>query len=107
LFIYLFICLFIFFIYLFVSFRSGVVVICTIHQPSRMVFETFDYLLLMKKGGNTVYFGEIGPASRDLVSYFERNGAQPFPRNGNPADTMLDVVAPAGGEAEFEWSQDK
>ena len=47
--------------------KSGVVVICTIHQPSRMVFETFDYLLLMKRGGNTVYFGEIGRASRELV----------------------------------------
>ena len=87
--------------------KSGVVVICTIHQPSRMVFETFDHLLLMKKGGNTVYFGEIGPASRKLISYFESNGAPAFPRDANPADVMLDVVAPAGADTKIEWSGDK
>jgi hypothetical protein len=26
-------------------------VICTIHQPSRMVLEAFDYMLLLKRGG--------------------------------------------------------
>lgn len=32
--------------------KSGKTVICTIHQPSRMVLEKFDYMLLLKNGGS-------------------------------------------------------
>lgn len=55
-------------------------------------------MLLLKRGGNTVYFGPIGPASADLVGYFERNGAPKFPLSANPADIMLNVVDPASGK---------
>lgn len=72
--------------------RSGKLVICTIHQPSRMVLEAFDSMLLMKRGGNTVYFGPIGPSSRELVGYFESNGASKFPFEANPAEVMLEVI---------------
>ncbi len=39
---------------------TGRTVLCTIHQPSSEVFYLFDYLLLLKSGGETVYFGPLG-----------------------------------------------
>lgn len=46
-------------------------VICTIHQPSTYLFEMFDALLLLKKGGQTVFFGPTGEHSSSLISYLQ------------------------------------
>lgn len=46
-------------------------VICTIHQPSTYLFEMFDALLLLKKGGQTVFFGDLGEHSLKLISYLQ------------------------------------
>ena len=46
-------------------------VICTIHQPSTYLFEMFDSLLLLKKGGQVVFFGPVGEGSCNLIRYFE------------------------------------
>ena len=53
----------------------GQAILCTIHQPSAILFENFDRLLFLAKGGKTVYFGEVGRGSRILIDYFERTGA--------------------------------
>jgi hypothetical protein len=37
-------------------------VVCTIHQPSIDIFEAFDELLLMKRGGYVIDFGPPGRA---------------------------------------------
>ena len=37
--------------------KAGQSVLCTIHQPSAMLFQRFDRLLLLAEGGKTVYFG--------------------------------------------------
>ena len=50
---------------------TGRSIICTIHQPSVAIFNMFDALLLMKRGGQTVYFGPLGDQSRDLKEYFQ------------------------------------
>lgn len=54
--------------------RNGQAILCTIHQPSTMLFQRFDRLLLLAKGGRTVYFGEIGENAKTLMDYFVRNG---------------------------------
>ena len=37
--------------------RHTVLQVCTIHQPSIDIFESFDELLLLKRGGETIYAG--------------------------------------------------
>lgn len=41
--------------------RAGQAVLCTIHQPSAILFDQFDRLLLLAPGGKTVYFGGMYP----------------------------------------------
>ncbi|KAF3807378.1 ZEB2-regulated ABC transporter 1 [Colletotrichum gloeosporioides] len=72
--------------------KSGQAVLCTIHQPSAMLFSRFDRLLLLQRGGKTVYFGEIGTNARIMIDYLERNGAPPCPPDANPAEWMLKVT---------------
>ncbi|KAI0168176.1 ABC-2 type transporter [Pestalotiopsis sp. NC0098] len=71
---------------------AGQAVLCTVHQPSALLFQQFDRLLFLAKGGKTVYFGEIGQNSRTLLDYFESNGARLCEDDENPAEYMLDVV---------------
>jgi ATP-binding cassette, subfamily G (WHITE), member 2, PDR len=51
-----------------------------------MLFQRFDRLLFLAKGGKTVYFGEVGKNSSVLRKYLERNGAHPCPSDANPAE---------------------
>lgn len=37
---------------------AGQAILCTIHQPSAMLFQRFDRLLLLTEGGRTGYFGK-------------------------------------------------
>ena len=64
---------------------NGQAILCTIHQPSSLLFQTFDKLLLLERGGETVYFGDIGVDSHVLCDYFARHGAH-CPQNVNPAE---------------------
>lgn len=70
----------------------GQAVLVTIHQPSAQLFAQFDTLLLLAKGGKTVYFGDIGDNGQTLKDYFSRYGA-PCPPEANPAEHMIDVVS--------------
>jgi ATP-binding cassette, subfamily G (WHITE), member 2, SNQ2 len=70
---------------------QGQAILCTIHQPSSLLFESFDRLLLLENGGHTVYFGDIGPNSRTVREYFARYGAV-FPQDANPAEYMLNTI---------------
>ncbi|OLN85666.1 Multidrug resistance protein CDR1 [Colletotrichum chlorophyti] len=84
--------------------RSGQAILCTIHQPSAMLFQRFDRLLLLARGGRTVYFGEIGQNSQVLVDYFVRNGGPACPAGANPAEWMLEVIGAApGAHTEIDW----
>ncbi|KAF9269259.1 hypothetical protein L218DRAFT_851868 [Marasmius fiardii PR-910] len=76
---------------------NGQAILCTIHQPSALLFQSFDRLLFLAKGGRTVYFGDIGKDSRTLIDYFERQGADSCPPEANPAEWMLHVIGAAPG----------
>jgi energy-coupling factor transporter ATP-binding protein EcfA2 len=71
---------------------QGQAILCTIHQPSSLLFESFDRLLLLETGGETVYFGDIGPDSKFIREYLARHGAT-CPPNVNPAEFMLEVTS--------------
>ncbi|KAH8423757.1 ABC drug exporter AbcA [Aspergillus melleus] len=84
--------------------NNGQAILCTIHQPSAMLFQRFDRLLFLQAGGQTVYFGDIGQNSHILIDYFVRNGAPPCPPAANPAEWMLDVIGAApGSHTEIDW----
>ncbi|XP_024981119.1 ABC transporter G family member 31 [Cynara cardunculus var. scolymus] len=75
---------------------TGRTVVCTIHQPSNEIFEAFDELLLMKRGGHVIYGGKVGERSEILIKYFESiNGISPMPSEYNPANWMLEMTTPA------------
>ncbi|KAK4582896.1 hypothetical protein RGQ29_025889 [Quercus rubra] len=74
---------------------TGRTVVCTIHQPSIDIFEAFDELLLMKRGGQVSYAGPLGRNSHKLIEYFEAIPGITKIRDGyNPAAWMLEVTAP-------------
>ncbi|KAK0584985.1 hypothetical protein LWI29_021690 [Acer saccharum] len=75
---------------------TGRTVVCTIHQPSIDIFEAFDELLLMKRGGQVIYGGPLGRHSHKLVEYFEAvPGVAKINDGYNPATWMLEVTAPS------------
>lgn len=71
---------------------TGRTIVATIHQPSSQVFDMFDDLLLLKKGGEVVFHGETGECSSNLISYFEGLGATHMNIGENPATWMLNVL---------------
>jgi ABC-type multidrug transport system permease subunit/ABC-type multidrug transport system ATPase subunit len=86
--------------------KAGQAVLCTIHQPSAMLFQRFDRLLFLAKGGKTVYFGDIGENSKTLTNYFEKNGGHACPPEANPAEWMLEVIGAApGSHTDVNWFQ--
>ncbi|KAG1495472.1 hypothetical protein G6F46_007714 [Rhizopus delemar] len=84
---------------------AGWPVLCTIHQPSAILFEHFDHLLLLVRGGRTAYHGEIGKDSRTMIDYFERHGGPRCSPDANPAEYILEVVgAGTAGKATRDWA---
>ncbi|KAF3444741.1 hypothetical protein FNV43_RR14434 [Rhamnella rubrinervis] len=70
-------------------------VVCTVHQPSIDIFDSFDELILLKRGGQIIYSGELGQNSRKLIEYFEGvSGVPKIKENYNPATWMLEVTGP-------------
>ncbi|KAF5330166.1 hypothetical protein D9611_010635 [Ephemerocybe angulata] len=85
---------------------QGQAILCTIHQPSAELFQVFDRLLLLKRGGQTVYFGDLGENATKLIKYFESNGGRHCEPHENPAEYMLDVVgAGATSSAASDWNK--
>ncbi|KAI3518207.1 hypothetical protein L1887_06696 [Cichorium endivia] len=73
---------------------TGRTVVCTIHQPSIDIFESFDEMILMKMGGQIIYAGPLGQNSHKLVEYFESISGVPKIRDGyNPATWVLEVTS--------------
>ncbi|KAI7867468.1 ABC-2 type transporter-domain-containing protein [Mucor mucedo] len=84
---------------------AGWPVLCTIHQPSAILFDHFDHLLLLVRGGRTAYHGEIGEDARIMIDYFEKNGGPICSVDANPAEYILEVVgAGTAGKARQDWA---
>ncbi|KAL7602302.1 hypothetical protein Lser_V15G25177 [Lactuca serriola] len=75
---------------------TGRTIVCTIHQPSIDIFEAFDELFLIKRGGEELYVGPVGRNSCHLIKYFEGiEGISKIKDGYNPATWMLEVSASA------------
>jgi ABC-type multidrug transport system ATPase subunit len=68
--------------------EKGLTVVAVIHQPRYEIFRMFHDVLLLGKGGRTVY---LGP-SEEALSYFENLGFK-CPQHTNPADFFMDVIS--------------
>ncbi|CAM9326274.1 unnamed protein product, partial [Chrysoparadoxa australica] len=72
--------------------RFGLIVVATLHQPSRSLFEMFDDFLLLKKGGRMAYCGPLGKNSEALVSYLATlHPTFVMDHDENPADFVLGI----------------
>ena len=67
---------------------TGCVIVCTIHQPQYKVFSTFDRLIMLRSG-LIVYDGPI-----KAVSEYCTTMGSPCPADVNPADHLMEVIAP-------------
>ncbi|KAJ1264617.1 hypothetical protein BS78_08G013200 [Paspalum vaginatum] len=75
---------------------TGRTVVCTIHQPSIEIFEAFDELMLMKRGGESIYAGPLGHHSCKVIQYFQAiPGVPKIKDNYNPSTWMLEVTSTA------------
>ncbi|TVU33825.1 hypothetical protein EJB05_15634, partial [Eragrostis curvula] len=73
---------------------TGKTVVCTIHQPSIDIFETFDELILLNRGGEEIYVGPLGECSSQMIKYFEEiEGVKRIKDGYNPATWMLEVTS--------------
>jgi hypothetical protein len=52
-----------------------------------------DDLLLLKKGGHSTYFGELGFESDVLIKYFERHGIPRISPGDNPSNWLMREIA--------------
>ena len=64
----------------------NIIVVCTIHQPSSAIYNSFQKVLLLS-GGRTAFCG----TPERSVSYFASLG-NVTPKNTNPAEFLLDVI---------------
>ncbi|KAI4310915.1 hypothetical protein MLD38_035860 [Melastoma candidum] len=79
---------------------TGRTIVCTIHQPSIDIFESFDELVLLKNGGKLIYSGPLGQHSCKVIEHFQKiPGVPNIKSNYNPATWMLEVTSPSA-EAE-------
>lgn len=88
----------------------GLITIATIHQPSKIIWDRFDDLLLLTKGGRVAYMGEMGPKSATVLNHFKKLGNADPPPSCNPADYVLaalTAVEPDVAVSKFEGSDEK
>ncbi|KAL9023011.1 MAG: hypothetical protein Q9180_008439 [Flavoplaca navasiana] len=71
--------------------RNGQAILCTIHQPSGVLLQMFDKLLILSEG-QSLYFGDVGFRGETMIGYFERHGAPKCGAEANPAEWILDLV---------------
>jgi len=63
-------------------------VVCTIHQPSAVVFAGFHKVLVLSEG-RVAYCGDRAA----MTPYFESTAGMPLSKGANPAEAALDMVS--------------
>ncbi|XP_077221770.1 ABC transporter G family member 28-like isoform X2 [Tasmannia lanceolata] len=66
---------------------EGVNICMVVHQPSYSIFKMFDDLILLAKGGLTVYHGSV----KKVEEYFANLGIN-VPDRVNPPDHFIDIL---------------
>ncbi|PNP85321.1 hypothetical protein FNYG_01338 [Fusarium nygamai] len=82
---------------------GGLGILCTIHQPSAMLFQRFDRLLLMARGGKVAYFGDIGNFSEAVLRYFDARAPRRCKDAENPAKYILGMIGNTDDQ-DIDWS---
>jgi len=70
----------------------GIITLATIHQPSKVIWDTFDDALLLTRGGRVAYMGEMGDNSATVLKYFSSLSNEEPPERCNPADYVLEAL---------------
>ena len=78
----------------------GVNVCAVIHQPSWRALSEADKLLLLSARGRVVYTGELA----GVRAHFEALSFA-FPKDHNPADELLDIVAAESERCADAWAE--
>ncbi len=68
--------------------RDKVTAAAVVHQPRHEVFQLFNDVLLLGKGGRVAYYGPVAQVEDYFLSLGHR-----FPVRTNPADALLDMLA--------------
>jgi ATP-binding cassette, subfamily G (WHITE), member 2, PDR len=84
---------------------NGQAILCTIHQPSEVVFDMFDRLLFLQNG-HSIYFGNIGPGSETVVEYFCKRGVTRCGTEENPAEWLMEISSRTVDEnKKIDWQK--
>eukprot|EP01033_Poteriospumella_lacustris_P015814 gene15814-11317_t len=78
---------------------SGITVAMVIHQPRLEIWQQLDELLLLAKGGFTVY---QGPQRLSEVFFAKYHDVHLQPQD-NPADALMDIIASRGPHLVEAW----
>ena len=78
-------------------------VVCTIHQPPVEIVNFFEQIILMKAGGEVVYFGPM----RQLVPYMQSQGLGESAAEKNPVDFALEQLKQANELAAGQKAHDE
>jgi ATP-binding cassette, subfamily G (WHITE), member 2, SNQ2 len=71
----------------------GLITVATIHQPSKLIWNSFDDVLLLVRGGRVAYMGDVGPGSSTILNYFQILANDVSPSSDcNPADYCLSIL---------------
>ncbi|QCE05485.1 ATP-binding cassette [Vigna unguiculata] len=82
---------------------EGVNICMVVHQPSYALFNMFDDLILLAKGGLTVYHGSV----KKVEEYFADLGIN-IPKRINPPDYFIDIlegIAVPSGSSEVSYKE--
>lgn len=87
----------------------NLITVATIHQPSKLIWDSFDDLILLTRGGKVAYMGEMGHNSQQVTDYFAGLSGSPISAKANPADYVISsvsAVTPEKSQAVFKKSQE-